>query len=65
MPDESTARSLHDLLAEAVARCTRMQQESRIAVHDVRTSRAALEDTIAAIRQARAERAAVNVRKRT
>ena len=58
MEPERPRPVLHDLIAKALTRAAFLQEESRIAVEDVRTSIDALAQTVATIQRRRAAWAA-------
>jgi hypothetical protein len=47
---------LHEVIGEAIERGARLVEESRVAINEIQDSIAALNQTVAAIRRARAER---------
>jgi hypothetical protein len=56
MTRDDASRSLHRLIAEAVARGERMKEESRLAIAEIHASTDALARTVAAVHRGRAER---------
>jgi hypothetical protein len=56
MSRDDAGPSLHRLIADAVARGERLQDESRVAMAELHASTDALRDTVADVRRRRAER---------